>query len=64
MRVVHLVATLCRVALGDNNKFNLFNCWIAMTDNVFSLLVVPKVFEYLEHIEEARPREHFTNGNQ
>ena len=35
-----------------------------MTDNVFSLSVVPKVFEYLEHIEKARPGEHFTNGNQ
>ena len=60
--MVHLVATFCRVALGDNNNFNLFDGWIAMTDNVFSLSVVPKVFEYLEHVEKAR--EHFANGNQ
>lgn len=50
------------MALGDNNNFNLFDGWIAMTDNVFSLSVVPKVFEYLEHVEKAR--EHFANGNQ
>ena len=60
--MVHLVATFCRVALGDNSYFNLFDGWIAMTDNVFSLSVVPKVFEYLEHVEKAR--EHFANGNQ
>ena len=54
--MVHLVATFCRVALGDNNNFNLFDGWIAMTE------VVPKVFEYLEHVEKAR--EHFANGNQ
>ena len=47
---------LCRVALGDNNNFNLFDCWIAMTDNVFSLSVVPKVFEYLEHRESKTRR--------
>ena len=50
------------MALGDNSYFNLFDGWIAMTDNVFSLSVVPKVFEYLEHVEKAR--EHFANGNQ
>ena len=33
-----------------------------MTDNVFGLSVVTKVFEYLEHVEKAR--EHFAKGNE